>query len=218
MSCWETVQDYAFRSIGFGERLLPRSDFTLCDQITLIGSGLIWNVYFGAFAMALGFLLAVAVALGKSARNPLVRKPAEWFIFVFRGSPLFIQFFLAYEAFVLLPRNGIELNLIFVEITAETRWLTRAWAGALIVLFLNTAAYSGEIFFGALKSIPQSADSRASLITLAACSRALEGMQPRYKHTPPGYVSGSIKDTFIPRSAARNAAAYPPGPAPITTS
>jgi len=155
MSCWETVQDYALRAIGIGERLLPRSDFTLCEQITLIGSGMIWNVYFGALALAAGFFLAVAVALGKAAANPILRKPAEWFVFLFRGSPLFIQFFLAYEAFVLLPRGGIELNLIFVEITAETRWLTRAWAGALIVLFLNTAAYSGEIFYGALKAIPR---------------------------------------------------------------
>ncbi|MEO0665847.1 MAG: ABC transporter permease subunit, partial [Pseudomonadota bacterium] len=33
--------------------------------------------------------------------------------------------------------------------------LTSAWAGALIVLFLNTAAYSAEIFYGALKSVPR---------------------------------------------------------------
>ena len=39
--------------------------------------------------------------------------------------------------------------------TAETSWLTRAWAGALIVLFLNTSAYSAEIFFGALRSVPK---------------------------------------------------------------
>lgn len=155
MSCWETIADYAFRSIGIGERLLPRSDFTLCQQFTLIGSGLIWNIYFGVLALFAGFFLAITVALGKASDIWLIRKPAEWFIFVFRGSPLFIQFFLAYEAFVLLPRSGIEINLLFVEITAETRWLTRAWAGALIVLFLNTAAYSGEIFYGALKSVPK---------------------------------------------------------------
>ncbi len=155
MSCWETVADYALRSIGIGERLLPRSDFTLCQQFVLIGSGLIWNVYFGALALFLGFFLAITVALGKAAENPLLRKPAEWFIFVFRGSPLFIQFFLAYEAFVLLPRAGIEFSLLGVEFTAETRWLTRAWAGALFVLFLNTAAYSGEIFYGALRSVPK---------------------------------------------------------------
>ncbi|MCR9087322.1 MAG: ABC transporter permease subunit [Rhodobacteraceae bacterium] len=155
MSCWQTVQDYGLRAIGLGERLLPTADITLCHQFTLIGSGLIWNVYFGAMALALGFSMSLALALGKASQNPFLRVPADWFIFVFRGSPLFIQFFLAYEAFVLLPRNGIEINLIFVEITAETRWLTRAWAGALVVLFLNTSAYAGEIFYGALRSVPK---------------------------------------------------------------
>ncbi|THF79036.1 MAG: amino acid ABC transporter permease, partial [Sulfitobacter sp. SK025] len=40
MSCWDTIQSYGLRSLGVGERLLPRSDFTLCDQFTLIGSGM----------------------------------------------------------------------------------------------------------------------------------------------------------------------------------
>ncbi len=151
MSCWETVADYAFRSMGIGERILPKSDFTLCQQFTLIGSGLIWNIYLGVFAMVTGFFMATAVALGKAAENPLIRKPAEWFVFLFRGSPLFIQFFFAYEAFVMLPREGIEI----FGITADTRWLTKAWAGALVVLFLNTAAYSAEIFYGALRSVPK---------------------------------------------------------------
>ena len=155
MSCWDTVQAYAFRSIGVGERLLPRSDFTLCEQVTLIGSGLIWNIYFGALALFFGFFLATAVALARNSHRRLIRKPAEWFIFLFRGSPLFIQFFLAYESFVLLPKNGIDLNLGFVTLTASIGWLTRAWAGALIVLFLNTAAYSAEIFYGALRSVPK---------------------------------------------------------------
>lgn len=155
MSCWQTVQDYGLRSLGFGERLLPRADITLCEQFTLIGSGLLLNVYFGVMALALGFALSITVALGKASTNPLFRVPSDWYIFVFRGSPLFIQFFLAYEAFVMLPRNGIEINLFFVEITAETRWLTRAWAGALVVLFLNTSAYAGEIFYGALRSVPK---------------------------------------------------------------
>ncbi len=151
MSCWETIGQYAFRSLGYGERLLPRADFTICQQFTLIGSGLIWNLYFGIIALTFGFVLANALALAKTAHSPWARKPAEWFIFVFRGSPLFIQFFLAYEALVMLPRAGIEV----LGITVETAWLTKAWAGALIVLFLNTAAYSAEIFVGALRSIPK---------------------------------------------------------------
>ena len=144
MSCWETVQAYAFRSVGMGERLLPRSDFTICEQVVLIGSGMIWNVYFGVFALVSGFFLATALAVGKNSSNFFVRKPAEWFIFIFRGSPLFIQFFFAY--FLFLNLKG--LNPIFDPLTA-------AWLGALIVLFFNTAAYSGEIFYGALLSIPK---------------------------------------------------------------
>ncbi|WP_145105397.1 ABC transporter permease [Cereibacter sediminicola] len=151
MSCIETIADYGLRSLGMGERLLPRSDFTLCQQFTLIGSGMIWNIYFGVLALAAGFFLANALAVAKAAPSPVIRKPAEWFIFLFRGSPLFIQFFLAYEALVLLPRAGIDI----FGLTVETGWLTRAWAGALIVLFLNTAAYSAEIFHGALMAIPK---------------------------------------------------------------
>jgi polar amino acid transport system permease protein len=151
MSCWQTVQDYAFRSIGYGENLLPKTDFTLCQQFTLIGSGLIWNIYFGVLALGFGFFLATAIALAKSARTPWLRKPAEWFVFVFRGSPLFIQFFLAYEALQMLPKTGITL----FGLTLNTAWTTRAWAGALLVLFLNTAAYAAEIFHGALQSIPK---------------------------------------------------------------
>ena len=154
MSCLETIQAYGLRSIGIGERLLPKSDFTLCEQVVLIGSGMIWNVYFAAMALAIGFWFAMALAVGKNAANPFIRIPAAGFIFLFRGSPLFIQFFVAYQLFVILPKMGMPLDFGFVEIAVETRWLTRAWLGALIVLFLNTAAYSGEIFYGALRAVP----------------------------------------------------------------
>ena len=144
MSCWQTLQDYGLRSIGYGERLLPRTDFTLCEHFVLIGSGMIWNVYFGVMALALGFFLATALAVGKMSANPLWRKPSEWFIFLFRGSPLFIQFFFAYFFFLSLKGSYPFFDPF-----------TSAWLGALIVLFLNTAAYSGEIFYGALRSIPK---------------------------------------------------------------
>lgn len=151
MSCIQTIADYGLRSLGIGEKLLPRSDFTLCQQFTLIGSGMIWNLYFGVLALAFGFFFSNALALGKASHNPWIRKPAEWFIFVFRGSPLFIQFFLAYAALVMLPRGGVDLLGLHIP----TGWMTSAWAGAAFVLFLNTSAYAAEIFYGALMSVPK---------------------------------------------------------------
>lgn len=124
--------------------MLPRTDFTICEQATLIGSGMLWNIYFGVLALISGFFLATLVALGKASSNIWFRKPSEWFIFLFRGSPLFIQFFFAYFLFLSLK----QAFPIFSPFTS-------AWLGALVVLFLNTAAYSGEIFYGGLLSIPK---------------------------------------------------------------
>ncbi|MCR8723066.1 ABC transporter permease [Frigidibacter sp. ROC022] len=151
MTCAETFAAYALRSIGIGERLLPREGFDICQQVVLIGSGLIWNIYFGVLALGFGFFAATGLAVAKNARSRWIRQPAELFIFVFRGSPLFIQFFLAYEALVLLPRAGIEV----FGLTIETSWTTKAQAGALFVLFLNTSAYAAEIFYGALLAVPK---------------------------------------------------------------
>lgn len=155
MSCAEALQAYGLRAIGIGERLLPRSEITLCEQVVLIGSGMIWNLYFAGLALLLGFGFAVLLALGKAAASPLAALPAQGFVYFFRGTPLFIQFFFAYESFVLLPKVGVTLDLGFVVMNAETGWLTRAWLGALIVLFLNTSAYTAEIFHGALRAVPR---------------------------------------------------------------
>ena len=155
MSCLDTVTAYALRSIGIGERLLPKSDISLCEQAVLIGSGILWNVYFAVLAVICGFVFATALAMARNSDYALCKKPADWFVFLFRGSPLFIQFFFAYELFSQFPRAGIDIPLVVTTITVQTSALTKAWLGALIVLFLNTSAYSAEIFYGALRAIPK---------------------------------------------------------------
>jgi polar amino acid transport system permease protein len=190
MSCWRTIQDYGLRSLGIGERLLPRTDITLCEQFTLIGSGMIWNVYLGVFALAAGFCLAVALAMGKAHPAPAIRKPCDWFVFVFRGSPLFIQFFLAYEALTLLPRAGVPLPF---GLMLETSWVTRAWAGALLVLFFNTSAYAAEIFHGALKSIPRGESEAADAYGMAGWTKFRRITFPTMLRLAwPGYTNEAI--------------------------
>ncbi len=145
MSCWDTIVDYGLRSVGIGLRLLPKSDFTLCQQFTLIGSGMIWNVYFGVISLLFGFFFAISLAMGKSSSRWWLRIPVDWFILIFRGSPLFIQLFFAYFFFLSLKKTYSFFDPF-----------TSAWLGALIVLLCNTAAYSATIFYGALLSIPKS--------------------------------------------------------------
>lgn len=171
MSCAETFHAYALRALGIGERLLPKTGITVCDQVVLIGSGMIWNVYFAVLSVALGFCFATVLALGKASDHPAMALPSSGFIYLFRGTPLFIQFFFAYEMFVQLPKIGIELDLGIAVLSAETRWLTRAWLGALFVLFLNTSAYSAEIFYGALRAVPKGDIEAADAIGMSPAQR-----------------------------------------------
>src|SRR3954454_12498224 len=60
------------------------------------------------------------------------------------------------------------------------------------------------------------ASSRTRWASSALRSRALEGMQPTLRQTPPQYLD-STTATLLPSWAARMAATYPPGPAPRTT-
>jgi polar amino acid transport system permease protein len=193
MNCSEAFFAYALRSIGLGLRALPKAHISLCEQVVLIGSGLFWNLYFALLAVLFGFFFATALAVARSSANPLVRKPADWFVFIFRGSPLFIQFFFAYETFVLLPRVGIDIPLGFATITVTTSWLTKAWLGALIVLFLNTSAYSAEIFFGALKSVPRGDIEAAEAFGMSGFSRFRRIVWPTLLRLAwPSYTSEAI--------------------------
>lgn len=171
MSCAQTIQDYALRSIGIGERLLPRADISFCEQVVLIGSGMLWNVYFATFSILLGFCFATALALGKASASPWLSAPSRGFIYLFRGTPLFIQFFFVYELFVLLPKAGVEIPLGATVLTVDSSFLTRAWAGALFVLFLNTSAYTAQIFFGALQAVPKGDIEAAASIGLSGWRR-----------------------------------------------
>lgn len=181
MTCWETIQAYGLRSVGIGERLLPKTDFTLCQQFTLIGSGLIWNIYFAVLALSIGFFIANAMAWAKASSSPWLRKPAEWFILVFRGSPLFIQFFLAYFIFLRMKQAGI------------LTFFTAAQMGALVVLILNTAAYSAEIFFGALKSVPKGEVEAAEAYGMTGWSRFIRIIWPTQMRLAwPAYTNEAI--------------------------
>ena len=59
----------------------------------------------------------------------------------------------------------------------------------------------GRSIFGSPKEMPCSAASLVSSINLARCSKAFEGIQPRFRQTPPRRGSESTSITFTPWSS-----------------
>lgn len=109
-------------------------------------SGLVVTLWLLAASIALGFCAAVPLACARVSRNRWLSTPVRIYTYVFRGTPLLIQLYLIYY------------GVVFVEGIQDT-WL---WAiikepfmPALFAFTLNTAAYTTEIFRGAIKATPQ---------------------------------------------------------------
>jgi len=118
------------------------------QDIVILAKPALFNLYFALASIPLGFPLAILLALGKASRFKPVSMLSRGYIYAFRGSPLFIQFFMFYSMMLALNKplwkpmgiDDIVLHPLFL---------------APLVLVLNTSAYGAEIFYGALKTVPK---------------------------------------------------------------
>jgi polar amino acid transport system permease protein len=117
-------------------------------DIELLARPALFNIYFAFASIPVGFVLAIFLAIGKASSHPLVTNLSRGYIYAFRGSPLFIQLFMFYS--VMLAFN------LSVWKPAGIHWLVLhpLFLGP-AVLTLNTTAYTAEIFYGALMTVPK---------------------------------------------------------------
>lgn len=118
------------------------------QDIIILAKPALFNIYFALVSIPLGFPLAVMFAVGKGSRNRPISLFSRGFIYAFRGSPLFIQFFMFYSIMLAL-NQPLWKPLGIADFVLHPLFLGP------LVLILNTCAYSAEIFYGALKSTPK---------------------------------------------------------------
>jgi len=122
------------------------SNNAIVQDIIILAQPAMFNVYFALASIPLGFPMAVALAFGKNSSNRLISNFCRGYIYAFRGSPLFIQFFMFYSIALSLNRaywkpwgiDDIVLHPLFL---------------GPLVLILNTSAYAAEIFYGSLRTV-----------------------------------------------------------------
>lgn len=117
-------------------------------DIETLAKPALFNLYFAFVSIPLGFPMAILFAIGKGSRNKLISLVSRAYIYAFRGSPLFIQFFMFYSIMLALNKP------LWKPIGVDGFVLHPLFLGPL-VLILNTCAYTAEIFYGALKSTPK---------------------------------------------------------------
>ncbi|WP_286953850.1 MULTISPECIES: amino acid ABC transporter permease [Corynebacterium] len=101
-------------------------------------------------AMIIGVVGGVALAVMRMSPNPVLGGVAWLFLWVFRGTPVYVQLVF----WGLLSALYQSINLGFAEISLEGI-LTNAFFLAVIGLGLNEAAYMAEIVRSGISSVPE---------------------------------------------------------------
>ena len=116
------------------------------DYLLSIAQGIPTSLMLTLVSLAVAFFLAVGMTFILSSNNKLLKSAVKIYVILFTGTPLLVQFFLIYAG----PGQ-------FQWIVNSPLWflLSNAWFCAMLTLALNSAAYSTQLFHGAVKAIPK---------------------------------------------------------------
>ncbi|MGA4692521.1 amino acid ABC transporter permease [Rhodococcus sp. AB351] len=113
------------------------------------------TVQLTVLAMAIAVVLGVVLAVMRLSPNPVLRSVAWLYLWVFRGTPVYVQLVL----WGLFPSiyKQIDLGIPFVHqfVHIDVQGLNAAFLFAVIGLALNEAAYMAEIVRAGITSVPE---------------------------------------------------------------
>ncbi len=98
--------------------------------------GALLTLEISIFSLILGLICGLSAALCKLSRNPLLRYPAVFYVWLIRSTPLLVQLFIIYFG---LPQLGIDLG---------------PYISGVLGLGFNVGAYNAETIRAGIQSIP----------------------------------------------------------------
>jgi arginine/ornithine transport system permease protein len=115
----------------------------IIDSLPLYAAGIRTTLILLAISLASSFVLSVPLAIARISPKLWLSKPVWLFTYVMRGTPLLVQLFIIY--------HGLSQ---FEAVRESAAWVLfkNAWFCAWLAFTLNSAAYTTEIFAGALKA------------------------------------------------------------------
>lgn len=131
--------------------------------------GMKLTLFLAFTSLAVSFIIAVPLSFLRNSARPGVRYAVSAYTLLFRGTPLLVQLFLIY--FGLAQFGLIRHSFIWP-------WLSSPLVCVLLAFVMNTAAYTTEIFAGALRSIPIGELEAARAYGLSKSKQAIRILVP----------------------------------------
>lgn len=127
-------------------------------------SGILWTLWLTISAMLIGVVLAITMAIMRQSTNPIMKGVAWFYIWFFRGTPIYTQL-IFWGLLPTLYRQlslGIPFGPEFIVFDTET--VFTAAVSAIVGLALNEGAYLSEIVRSGLNSVdPGQAEAATAL-------------------------------------------------------
>ncbi len=129
--------------------------------------GVLVTVLLTIVSMLLGLILGIVVAIMRLSPNPVMSGSAWVFVWVFRGTPVYVQLFLWGSIIALY--SSISLGIPFGPefFTFDTRYLVPAMVAAILGLGLNEAAYMSEIVRAGILSVDEGQQEAATSLGMS---------------------------------------------------
>ena len=129
--------------------------------------GVVTTLWLTAVAMLMGVVLGVILAVMRLSPNPVLTGAAWFYIWLFRGTPVYVQ--LIIWATIGALYKQISLGIPFGEafVTFDTRTLIPNVVAALLGLGLNEAAYMAEIVRAGILSVDEGQSEAASALGMS---------------------------------------------------
>ncbi len=145
--------------------------------------GLQWTVLLSVIAFVGGGVAGLGVAVARTGGRRWLERTMAGYVAVFQGTPLLMQLFVVYYGLGLL---GLKLP---------------AWAAVAIAFTLSASAFLGDIWRGAIQSIPGGQSEAAQALGLHAWARLRHIVLPQaFRVSLPatvGYLVQLIKGTSL---------------------
>ncbi|MDQ0709838.1 polar amino acid transport system permease protein [Arthrobacter woluwensis] len=148
----------------------PKYDWDIVGKYILdvrVVQGIGWTLLLTVASMALAIVLAILLAIMRQSDNPVLRWTAWFWVWFFRGTPVYTQLIFWGLVTVLYPVLSLGIpfgpELVHVVLSDPTKGLIPAILG----LGLNESAYLAEIFRAGLKSVDKGQTEAAQALGMS---------------------------------------------------
>ncbi len=139
------------------------------QQLMVYLEGTMVTLQLTFISIIIGFILAFFVAIMRMSKNKILKGISWLYVWVIRGTPMFLQILIAYFAVPIMYRNA----------TGQVLAGWTAFPAGVAALSLNTAAYTSEVIRSGIESIDKGQWEAAQALGMTKAQAMMKVIAPQ---------------------------------------